>query len=58
LDGVINGRSDYKKEIRYLKKYLEINIGNLVFLDRIFNDIVISRIQEARDENDERVYGK
>jgi hypothetical protein len=41
-----------------LEKYLEVNIWNLIFLDGIFDYIVISRIQEARDENDERVYGK
>jgi hypothetical protein len=58
LDRVIDGWPDYKKEIRYLKKYLEVDIWNLIFLDRIFDDIIISRIQEARDENDERVYGK
>jgi hypothetical protein len=58
LDRIIDGRPDYKKEICYLEKYLEVDIWNLVFLNGVFNDIVISSIQEARNENDECVHGK
>jgi hypothetical protein len=58
LDRVIDGRPDYKKEIRNLKKYLEVDIRNLIFLDGVFDDVIISRIQEARNKNNERIYRK
>jgi hypothetical protein len=58
LDRVINGRPNNKKEISNLEKYLEVDIWNFVFLDRVFNDVVISCVQEARNENEERIYRK